>query len=100
MNTGRGIMKKFLLALALVCSVAQAETWFEMRNQAGGKILLLMQKCSGSEGKMVIATTPEGTNVNGCWYYFADMVHIVWTDAGSIKTSTFDPKDFQMRERK
>ena len=93
-------MKRFLLMLVFACSTAQAETWFEMRNQAGGKILLLTQKCNGSEGKMVIATTPEGTNVNGCWYYFADMVHIVWLDARSVKTSTFDPKDFQMRERK
>jgi hypothetical protein len=93
-------MKKFLLMFLLACSTAQAETWFEMPNKAGGKILLLTQKCSSSEGRMVIATTPEGTNVNGCWYYFADMVHIVWKDAGESRTSTFDPKDFQMRERK
>lgn len=99
MNKG-AVMKKLLWSLVLVACSVNAETWFEMRNQAGGKILLLTQKCSGSEGKMVIATTPEGTNVNGCWYYFADMVHIVWLDAGNIKTSTFDPKDFQMRERK
>ena len=93
-------MKKLLLILALACAPASAETWFEMRNQAGGKILLLMEKCRGGEGRMVIATTPEGANANGCWYYFADMVHVVWSDGGNIKTSTFDPKDFQMRERK
>lgn len=93
-------MKKLLWSLVLVACSVQAETWFEMPNKAGGKIMLLMQKCSGSDGRMVIATTPDGTNANGCWYYFADMVHIVWTDSGNIKTSTFDPKDFQMRERK
>jgi hypothetical protein len=93
-------MKKLLCALAFIACSVQAETWFEMPNKAGGKILLLMEKCSKSEGRMVIATTPDGTNVGGCWFYFADMVHIVWTDAGAIKTSTFDPKDFQMRERK
>lgn len=93
-------MKKLLLALLLTCSTVQAETWFEMPNNAGGKILLLSQKCSGSQGKMVIATTPQGMNANGCWFYFADMVHVVWSDGGEIKTSTFDPKDFQMKERK
>jgi len=93
-------MKKFLLLLTLLCATAQAETWFEMPNKVGGKILLLSQKCSGNEGKMVIATSPQGTNANGCWFYFADMVHIVWLDGGEIKTSTFDPRDFQMKERK
>lgn len=93
-------MKKLLLILVLICAPAFAETWFEMPNKAGGKILLLTQKCSGSEGRMVIATTPDGTNTNGCWYYFADMIHVVWSDAGEIKTSTFDPRDFQKRERK
>lgn len=92
-------MKKLILLGLLVCSVAQAETWFEMRNKAGGKILLLMEKCNGSEGRMVIATSPSGTNYNGCWYYFAEMVHIVWTDGGNVRTSTFDPNDFQKRER-
>lgn len=93
-------MKKFILGLCLLTGVAHAETWFEMRNKAGGKILLLTQKCSNSEGRMVIATTPEGSNANGCWYYFADMIHVVWSDGGEIKSSTFEPKDFQMRERK
>lgn len=92
-------MKKLLLILALMCAPAFAETWFEMPNKAGGKILLLTQKCSGSEGRMIIATTPDGTNYNGCWYYFADMIHVVWLDDLGGKTSTFDPKDFQKKER-
>ena len=87
-------MKKLLIALALVCGSAHAETWFEMPNKAGGKVILTMGKCSGDrDGRIVIATAPDGSNSMGCWYYFADMVHIVWND-GSIKTSSFDPNNF------
>ena len=58
---------KWLLLLTLWCGAANAEEWMEMANQAGGKILLLNGKCSsksGNEGRMVIATTPAGVNVN------------------------------------
>lgn len=91
---------KWLLLLTLWCGAANAEEWMEMANQAGGKILLLNGRCnskSGSEGRMVIATTPGGTNVNGCWYFFAEMIHIVW-DTGS--TSSFSPNDFNYRKTK
>ena len=87
-------MKKFIFALALVCGTANAETWFEMPNKIGGKIILTMGKCkAGDEGRIVIATSPDGANAMGCWYYFADMVHIVWND-GSVKTSSFDANSF------
>ena len=33
-------MKKLLLLLTLVSSLASAETWFEMPNKGGGKIVL------------------------------------------------------------
>lgn len=91
---------KWLLLLTLWCGAANAEEWMEMANQAGGKILLLNGKCSsksGNEGRMVIATTPAGVNVNGCWYFFAEMIHIVW-DSGS--TSSFLPNDFNYRKTK
>lgn len=90
-------MKKLITILLLVCSSAYADKWLEMPNKAGGKILLLTNDCKGGNGKMVIATTPNGDNVNGCWYYFADMVHIVW-DSGS--TSSFDPNNFVYKESK
>jgi hypothetical protein len=91
---------RWVLLLALWCGSAQAEEWMEMPNQAGGKILLLNGKCSSkssSEGRMVIATTPTGGNINGCWYFFAEMIHIVW-DSGS--TSSFSPNDFSYRKSK
>ena len=91
---------RWVLLLALWCGSAQAEEWMEMPNQAGGKILLLNGKCSsksGNEGRVVIATTPAGSNVNGCWYFFAEMIHIVW-DSGS--TSSFLPNDFSYRKSK
>jgi len=87
-------MKKLILTLLLVCGAASAETWFEMPNKGGGKILLLMTKCSDAkDGRVVIATSPDGGNSTGCWWYFADMVHVAWND-GAIKTSSFEPNNF------
>lgn len=90
-------MKKFILAFALVCGSAHADKWFEMPNNAGGKIILTTHECASGKGKMVIATTPEGDNYNGCWYYFADMVHVVWDNG---KTSSFEPNNFRPKESK
>ena len=90
-------MKKILVLLLLVCSTAYADKWLETPNDAGGKILLLTRECNGGNGKMVIATTPKGDNYNGCWFFFADMVHIVWEKGGS---SSFDPNVFKVRESK
>jgi hypothetical protein len=90
-------VKLFVIA-ALICGAAHAEEWMEMPNQAGGKILLLNSKCKNSgEGRMVIATTPAGANVNGCWYFFAEMIHIVW-EGGN--TSSFSLNDFSYRKSK
>lgn len=90
-------MKKLLIIAALLfCTVAHAEIWLEMPNQAGGKILLLQSKCDGT-GRLVIATTKEGESVSGCWYSFADMIHIVWENG---KTSSFEPQYFIAKERK
>jgi hypothetical protein len=46
---------------------------------------------------MVIATTPNGDNYAGCWFFFADMVHVVWDNG---KTSSFDPNTFKIKESK
>jgi hypothetical protein len=94
-------MKKLITGMLLVLPLVAgaAEEWMELKNQAGGKILLLAHKCSlkGAEhGRMVIATSPAGPNTNGCWYLLADMIHIVWEGGG---TSSFDPKDFEYRKR-
>ena len=91
-------MKKLLIAMLFVPMLAHAERWFEMRNNAGGKIILTEYKCeTGDGGKMVISTTKDGTTIQGCWFFFTDMVHIRW-DSGTI--SSFNPNEFTMKERK
>jgi hypothetical protein len=89
-------MKKLLIALLMASSIAHAEQWLEMPNAAGGKILLLQATCSDSKGRMVIATTPEGINVHGCWWYFADMVHVLWKNGES---SSFPSQSFALKEK-
>ena len=86
-------MKKLLICLLMVCSTAHAEEWMETPNNAGGKILFLPAKCGGNDdtGRLVIATMSDGGTVHGCWYYFAEMIHVVWQGKGG-KTSSFDPK--------
>lgn len=85
-------MKKLILALAFLAFSVQAEEWFEMPNKAGGKILLLSAKCKNG-GNLVISTAPNSTNLNGCWWVFANMIHIVWTHDGSA--SSFEPLSFK-----
>lgn len=88
---------KLIIASLLFISLAvHAEIWLEMPNQAGGKILLLQSKCDGN-GRLVLATTDTGDTVSGCWYAFADMIHVVWE---SGKTSSYEPKYFVAKERK
>ena len=93
-------MKRLLVLLTLVSSLASAETWFEMPNKGGGKIVLLMDKCGNtSDGRLVIAHIPDGSTSTGCWTYIAEMVVVVW-DNGSIRTSTFDARNFIVRANK
>jgi hypothetical protein len=94
-------MKKLLISLCLFIATAHAEEWFEMPNQAGGKMLLLTSKCVGkNNGGFVISTTATGDTLNGCWYFFANMIHIVWDDGSN---SSFNPssfKYFNLKEKK
>lgn len=92
-------MKTLFAALMLASSFACAEEWMETPNEAGGKILFLSGSCGESKdvGRMVIATIPDGTVVNGCWYYFAEMIHVVWKNQGG-RTSSFDPKNLSYRK--
>jgi hypothetical protein len=86
-------VKKLLISLCLFIATAHAEEWFEMPNQAGGKMLLLTGKCIGKNGgNFVISTTTTGDTLNGCWYFFANMIHIVWEDGSK---SSFSPASFK-----
>ena len=76
-------MKKYILALMIVCPIVFAGEWLESGNKDGGKILLLSNKCSDKSddtGRYVIASTASGKSISGCWYFFADMIHVVWVD--------------------
>ena len=85
-------MKKLIFCLLLVTGVCHAEEWMETINEAGGKILFLNYTCPDSTtGRKVIASSRDGSTMHGCWYFFADMVHVVWTGQGG-KTSAYDPK--------
>jgi hypothetical protein len=90
-------MRKLFILLLLVCGLAHSEEWMETMNEAGGKILFFNTLCTESTvGKMVIASTRDGSTLHGCWYFFADMVHVVWIGQGG-KTSTYDPKTLTYR---
>lgn len=85
-------MKKLLIAALLIPAIAHAERWLEMPNNAGGKIILTEYKCPDNDkGRLVIASTKEGKTAEGCWFYFTDMVHVVWNDG---KRYTYDPVNF------
>jgi hypothetical protein len=93
-------MKKAIIFWVLLANLtfAHAEEWMETVNEAGGKILFLSHLCPDSTtGRKVIATMRDGGTVHGCWYFFADMVHVVWIGQNG-KTSAYDPKTLSYRK--
>jgi hypothetical protein len=92
-------MKKLIFCLLLANPIfSYAEEWMETVNEAGGKILFLSTLCTGSTtGRMVIANARDGTTMHGCWWFFADMVHVVWEKQNG-KTSAYDPKTLTYRK--
>jgi hypothetical protein len=93
-------MKKAIIFWVLLANLnfCYAEEWMETTNEAGGKILFIQTLCSGSTtGRMVIATMRDGNTIHGCWWYFADMVHVVW-EGQNGKTSAYDPKTLSYRK--
>lgn len=91
-------MKKLIFFCVLLANPAFAEEWMETVNEAGGKILFLNYLCPDSTtGRKVIATMRDGGTVHGCWYFFADMVHVVWVGQGG-RTSAYDPKTLSYKK--
>ncbi len=91
-------MKKLIFCCVLLANPAFAEEWMETVNEAGGKILFLNYLCPDSTtGRKVIATMRDGGTVHGCWYFFADMVHVVWVGQGG-RTSAYDPKTLSYKK--
>jgi len=91
-------VKKLIFCCVLLANPACAEEWMETVNEAGGKILFLNYLCPDSTtGRKVIATMRDGGTVHGCWYFFADMVHVVWVGQGG-RTSAYDPKTLSYKK--
>ena len=92
-------MKKLIFFCVLLANPVFAEEWLEAPNKLGGKILLLQSKCSSASnetGRTVIGTGGDGKNIMGCWYYFSDMVHVVWNDGSTYSY----PKDIFIYKQK
>ena len=91
-------MKKLLMLFIFAASASNAaEKWLEAENSAGGKIILLTEKCNNSEGRMLLSSSKEGKTIRGCWWYFADMVQVVYQDGS---TYSYDPTNFIVKESK
>jgi hypothetical protein len=76
-------MKKLMVALLLVCGVANAEQWLELKNTEGGVIVFTgtETKNCGAVLKWMYATAKDGTAYYGCWTYLNGKVHAVY-DSG------------------
>lgn len=76
-------MNKLLILLLVTCSTAHAEKYFELRNKAGGKIVLHANNCPDKSKiplKMATASAPSQKTMFGCWGYIGGEVHIVYDD--------------------
>lgn len=95
-------MKKLLIALALLPTVAFAEVIASMPNQAGGKIVLTDEECKHA-GKSYPTLrksyfyTPEGTTGDGCWRLDDETVIVVWIDSNT--TRRYPVENFDIRKR-
>ena len=89
-------MKKLLIALTLICGVANAqEEWWEGSNESGGKIVLLNNSCDvrpeAKTLKRMYAAHKNGQTSWGCWNYWSEQVHVIYDDGASY---TYNPEWF------
>ena len=95
-------MKKLLIALAILPTLAFAEVIATMPNQAGGKIVLTDEECKHA-GKSYPTLrksyfyTPEGTTGDGCWRLDDETVIVVWIDSNT--TRRYPVESFDIRKR-
>ena len=73
-------MKYLLLATLLVAPIAHSEALFELRNQAGGKIILTDEKCRDNSHYLAYSMMPNYPTLLGCWAADSQYVHIGWYD--------------------
>jgi hypothetical protein len=90
-------MKTIIAAVTLLTSLsahAVTEEWLEAPNRLGGKIVLMSTPCKPGDkennGKLVVANTPEGDAITGCWWFLTDMAHVVWDHGTKSSYSIFE----------
>lgn len=81
-------MKKLLLALMLVSSMAQADTFATLPNNAGGKIVLTDETCKLGEKvyeKLNRAYNygSSGYTSEGCWTTEDETIIVIWVDTNT-----------------
>lgn len=95
-------MKKLLIALALLPTLAFAEVIASMPNQAGGKIVLTDEQCKHKNKvyeslRKSYFYTPEGITGDGCWYLDDETVVVIWVDTNT--TRRYPVENFDIRRR-
>ena len=83
-------MRKLLIALLIVSGAAQAEAKFEMRNNAGGKIILTDQPCNNGTHQLAYTTSPKTETQQGCWGADSSFVHIRWYETNDLRSYPAD----------
>ena len=71
-------------------------------NDAGGEIILISDECpiAGSKGARISITTFEDTYVVGCWFFYKEMIHIIWLPENSDPVkSSYDPEIFILEKK-
>lgn len=93
-------MKKLLLALLCVSSVAIAEPVAYMPNNSGGRIVLTNEICTGKDGKKydqvfrIYTYSDKGDTAEGCFIFEGDTVRVFWPSAQ--KESRYELKNFEL----
>ena len=78
-------MKKYLIALCFLCTVAYADTVATSKNEAGGMMVITDVPCTGSNGWYAYASARTTSTLFGCWWSDQTMVHISWND-GDVRS--------------
>lgn len=78
-------MKKLITSLLIVAGAAQAGVFATLRNNAGGMMVLLDEKCSSGTGSIIYSMARDLPTQWGCWVYDGYMVHVRWAD-GEIRS--------------
>lgn len=81
-------MRKLLVALALIPTLAHAEALWETYNKGGGKIVLTDEKCRDGAHLLAYSMMPDYPTILGCWTADNSYVHIGWYD-GTLRSYTY-----------